>query len=67
MNELLHLRRTLEAMLEAREESVNHGMAKNYEEYKQWIGECTGLRLSIAEINSLLKNYEDLEDDDATE
>ena len=67
MNELIHLRKTLQGMLEAREESLNFGNATSYEIYKQWVGECTGLRLAISEINNLLKNNEDIDDDDATE
>lgn len=64
MNELLYLRKKLQEDLEQREFSIAEGQCKNFEQYKQWVGECTGFRLSISHINNLLKNYEDIEDAD---
>ena len=63
MNELLYPRKKLEEKGASREDGLNDGQAKDFTHDKQWVGEMTGLRLSIAEINGLLKNEEDIEDD----
>lgn len=61
MHELKYLKNQLVAMVEAREMKLNQGNVKDMETYRAVVGERTGLRLAISEIDDLQNKQEEID------
>jgi len=61
---LSELKKKIEVLLNSRNQVLSGGGAKDYAQYRQIVGEITGLNLAINEINGLQRKFERNEDGD---
>ena len=46
------------------EQRVSSGRAKDWAEYRQWVGEIHGYQTALADLAEIVKHYEEEDDDD---
>jgi hypothetical protein len=63
-SELIHLKKKINELIETRTRVISSGQAKDFAQYRQMVGEKTGLELAIREINDLHTMQEQIEDGD---
>jgi hypothetical protein len=61
---IAHLRKRIRERLEGVRERTSAGRAKDWAEYREWVGEGKAYRVILDEITETMKHYEETEDDD---
>jgi len=58
------LRRKIRERIEGVRDRTSLGRARDWAEYREWVGEGKGYRYVLDELTEIMKHYEETEDDE---